>query len=170
MHDPENLSASVHRKRFLTPSLPPKFLCTGELNPRLVTTRPEWSNQHFPFAWVRESLPCRPFTHDASLSSGEGVFEGELHGHHLSHCPDVRSCSSCAKRLFVAAIDVHRSLRRMRKAAPGASATGRLGEAKFACFLRTDWNWITHPIDVDAVLLALARSNQSIAFGAVLVR
>jgi hypothetical protein len=34
MHDPENLSASVHRKRFLTPSLPPKFLCTGELNPR----------------------------------------------------------------------------------------------------------------------------------------
>src|SRR4051812_31938865 len=34
MHDPENLSASVHRKRFLTPSLALKFLCTGELNPR----------------------------------------------------------------------------------------------------------------------------------------
>ncbi len=35
MHDPENLSASVHRKRFLTPSLALKFLCTGELNPRV---------------------------------------------------------------------------------------------------------------------------------------
>jgi hypothetical protein len=34
MRDPENPSASVHRKRFLTPSLPLKFLCTGELNPR----------------------------------------------------------------------------------------------------------------------------------------
>src|SRR5450759_3449568 len=34
MRDPENPSASVHRKRFLTPSLALKFLCTGELNPR----------------------------------------------------------------------------------------------------------------------------------------
>src|ERR1019366_3453763 len=34
MRDPENLSASVHRNRFLTPSLALKFLCTGELNPR----------------------------------------------------------------------------------------------------------------------------------------
>src|SRR5664280_234104 len=32
--DPENPSASVHRKRSLTPSLALKFLCTGELNPR----------------------------------------------------------------------------------------------------------------------------------------
>src|ERR1035438_1048196 len=31
--DPENPSASVHRKRFLTPSLALKFLFTGELNP-----------------------------------------------------------------------------------------------------------------------------------------
>src|SRR5665811_830043 len=35
MRDPENPSASVHRKRFLTPSLALKFLCTGELNPRI---------------------------------------------------------------------------------------------------------------------------------------
>ena len=32
--DLENPSASVHRKRFLTPSLALKFLCTGDLNPR----------------------------------------------------------------------------------------------------------------------------------------
>ena len=32
----ENPSASVHRKKFLTPSLAPKSLCTGELNPRLL--------------------------------------------------------------------------------------------------------------------------------------
>ena len=36
MHDPENLSASVHRKRSLTPSLALKFLGTGQLNPRLI--------------------------------------------------------------------------------------------------------------------------------------
>src|SRR5260370_12672656 len=32
--DPANRSASVHRKRFLTPSLTLKFLCAGYLNPR----------------------------------------------------------------------------------------------------------------------------------------
>src|SRR5271157_2093812 len=32
--DPENRSASVHRKRFSTPSLTLKFLCAGKLNPR----------------------------------------------------------------------------------------------------------------------------------------
>ena len=32
--DPENPSASVHRKRFSTPSLTLKFLCAGQLNPR----------------------------------------------------------------------------------------------------------------------------------------
>src|ERR1039458_4012536 len=32
--DPENPSASVHRKRFSTPSLTLKFLCAGNLNPR----------------------------------------------------------------------------------------------------------------------------------------
>src|SRR5215831_6466300 len=31
--DPANPSASVHRKRFFTPSLTPKFLCAGYLNP-----------------------------------------------------------------------------------------------------------------------------------------
>jgi hypothetical protein len=35
--DPENPSASVHRKRSLTPSLALQFLCTGELNPRFIT-------------------------------------------------------------------------------------------------------------------------------------
>src|SRR5271169_1642263 len=30
----ENPSASVHPKRFSTPSLTPKFLCAGKLNPR----------------------------------------------------------------------------------------------------------------------------------------
>src|SRR3974390_2791835 len=33
--DPENPSASVHRKRFSTPSLTLKFLCAGQLNPRI---------------------------------------------------------------------------------------------------------------------------------------
>ena len=33
--DPANPSASVHRKRFFTPSLTLKFLCAGYLNPRL---------------------------------------------------------------------------------------------------------------------------------------
>src|SRR5262244_1159676 len=33
--DPANPSASVHRKRFFTPSLTPKFLCAGYLNPGL---------------------------------------------------------------------------------------------------------------------------------------
>ena len=37
--DLENPSASVHRKRFLTPSLAPKSLCTGELNLRDVRLR-----------------------------------------------------------------------------------------------------------------------------------
>src|SRR5208337_3406562 len=32
--DLENRSASVHRKRFSTPSLTLKFLCAGKLNPR----------------------------------------------------------------------------------------------------------------------------------------
>src|SRR4029077_14059582 len=32
--DPANRSASVHRKRFFTPSLTLKFLCAGYLNPR----------------------------------------------------------------------------------------------------------------------------------------
>src|SRR5208282_277743 len=32
--DVENPSASVHRKRFSTPSLTLKFLCAGKLNPR----------------------------------------------------------------------------------------------------------------------------------------
>src|ERR1039458_2845399 len=32
--DPENPSASVHRKRFSTSSLTLKFLCDGKLNPR----------------------------------------------------------------------------------------------------------------------------------------
>src|SRR5271157_4070337 len=32
--DPENPSASVHPKRFSTPSLTLKFLCAGKLNPR----------------------------------------------------------------------------------------------------------------------------------------
>src|SRR5208282_2887712 len=32
--DPESPSASVHRKRFSTPSLTLKFLCAGKLNPR----------------------------------------------------------------------------------------------------------------------------------------
>src|SRR5208337_3186066 len=32
--DLENPSASVHRKRFSTPSLTLKFLCAGKLNPR----------------------------------------------------------------------------------------------------------------------------------------
>src|SRR5208283_5291104 len=32
----ENPSASVHPKRFSTPSLTPKFLCAGKLNPRFV--------------------------------------------------------------------------------------------------------------------------------------
>jgi hypothetical protein len=31
--DPANPSASAHRKRFFTPSLTPKFLCAGYLNP-----------------------------------------------------------------------------------------------------------------------------------------
>src|SRR5215470_2103494 len=31
--DPANPSASVHRKRFFTPSLTLKFLCAGYLNP-----------------------------------------------------------------------------------------------------------------------------------------
>jgi hypothetical protein len=34
MPDPENPSASVHRKRFSTSSLTLKFLCAGKLNPR----------------------------------------------------------------------------------------------------------------------------------------
>src|SRR3977135_2411760 len=33
--DLENPSASVHRKRFSTPSLTLKFLCAGKLNPRM---------------------------------------------------------------------------------------------------------------------------------------
>src|SRR5271157_2539550 len=45
----ENPSASVHPKRFSTPSLTPKFLCAGKLNPRvnkiddplLLSRRPE---------------------------------------------------------------------------------------------------------------------------------
>src|SRR5271165_3092197 len=36
--DLENRSASVHRKRFSTPSLTLKFLCAGKLNPRFVST------------------------------------------------------------------------------------------------------------------------------------
>src|SRR5580704_15579122 len=36
--DPENPSASVHRKRFSTPSLTLKFLCAGQLNPRYELT------------------------------------------------------------------------------------------------------------------------------------
>src|SRR5271165_608316 len=35
--DLENPSASVHRKRFSTPSLTLKFLCAGKLNPRDVS-------------------------------------------------------------------------------------------------------------------------------------
>jgi hypothetical protein len=35
--DLENPSASVHLKRFSTPSLTLKFLCAGKLNPRLVS-------------------------------------------------------------------------------------------------------------------------------------
>src|SRR5271168_774106 len=34
----ENPSASVHPKRFSTPSLTPKFLCAGKLNPRMIVT------------------------------------------------------------------------------------------------------------------------------------
>src|SRR5215471_14968201 len=34
--DPANPSASVHRKRFFTPSLTPKFLCAGYLNPGIL--------------------------------------------------------------------------------------------------------------------------------------
>src|SRR5271166_2149348 len=37
----ENPSASVHPKRFSTPSLTPKFLCAGKLNPRNVKIRLE---------------------------------------------------------------------------------------------------------------------------------
>jgi len=37
--DLENPSASVHPKRFSTPSLTLKFLCAGKLNPRLVIGR-----------------------------------------------------------------------------------------------------------------------------------
>src|SRR5580692_12876193 len=37
--DLENPSASVHRKRFSTPSLTLKFLCAGKLNPR----RKKWN-------------------------------------------------------------------------------------------------------------------------------
>ena len=40
MPDPENPSASVHRKRFSTPSLTLKFLCAGKLNPREIIRRP----------------------------------------------------------------------------------------------------------------------------------
>ena len=35
----ENPSASVHPKRFSTPSLTPKFLCAGKLNPRFLIMR-----------------------------------------------------------------------------------------------------------------------------------
>ena len=35
--DPANRSASVHRKRFFTPSLTLEFLCAGYLNPRCVS-------------------------------------------------------------------------------------------------------------------------------------
>ena len=38
----ENPSASVHPKRFSTPSLTPKFLCAGKLNPR----REKWLQWH----------------------------------------------------------------------------------------------------------------------------
>src|SRR5271157_884905 len=36
----ENPSASVHPKRFSTPSLTPKFLCAGKLNPRVNCVEP----------------------------------------------------------------------------------------------------------------------------------
>src|SRR5208282_4725437 len=39
--DPESPSASVHRKRFSTPSLTLKFLCAGKLNPRLIANFPK---------------------------------------------------------------------------------------------------------------------------------
>src|SRR5271165_2568604 len=53
--DLENRSASVHRKRFSTPSLPLKFLCAGKLNPRF--------NSGEPFGgydiWLRRDRPIR---------------------------------------------------------------------------------------------------------------
>ena len=39
MRDPANPSASVHRKRFFTPSLTLKFLCAGYLNPGYLKER-----------------------------------------------------------------------------------------------------------------------------------
>jgi hypothetical protein len=44
--DLENPSASVHLKRFSTPSLTLKFLCAGKLNPRLL--KPGWMNRYLP--------------------------------------------------------------------------------------------------------------------------
>src|SRR6266699_6090866 len=43
--DLENPSASVHRKRFSTPSLTLKFLCAGKLNPPVVNRRPQSGNR-----------------------------------------------------------------------------------------------------------------------------
>src|ERR1039458_5221021 len=52
--DPENPSASVHRKRFSTSSLTLKFLCAGKLNPRKKILHDSCiyciaGPQHFPF-------------------------------------------------------------------------------------------------------------------------
>src|SRR4029077_8471904 len=72
--DLENPLASVHLKRFSTPSLTLKFLCAGKLNPRF----------HNPF--VSQSLPRDPnykFAVISSVSDGS-VVVCQLYGSELS--------------------------------------------------------------------------------------
>src|ERR1700724_214227 len=63
--DLENLSASVHRKRFSTPSLTLKFLCAGKLNPpdKMAIGKPNFEM----VAATSKNVFCR-----SSFVSGEG--------------------------------------------------------------------------------------------------
>src|ERR1700686_2440716 len=70
--DLENPSASVHLKRFSTPSLTLKFLCAGKLNPRFL-----YSLGHEPIANAAGNGPLAYFSF--SMETLATVGYGDMH-------------------------------------------------------------------------------------------
>ena len=85
--DLENPSASVHLKRFSTPSLTLKFLCAGKLNPRGIKFTPEQTfvvGETLNIQWKAESeFLAEPYkgsdayeTHDGLIAAMVSTFKG----------------------------------------------------------------------------------------------
>src|SRR6516165_9516256 len=73
--DPANPSASVHRKRFFTPSLTLKFLCAGCLNPGAVKAARAQENTE-----EKANALARAADEQRQLAVEEGAHEDRVRG------------------------------------------------------------------------------------------